>query len=132
MTNGANPAATDHIPWFMAAPDGSDTLLAVTTFVVLAATFAVGILFFKLHSLPERLGHKKFQFEIVAVLTLLSLFTHIHLFWVIALLLALIDIPDFQTPLQRIAASVERISGAEPGSGNAATPPDRLPPRKES
>ena len=71
------------------------------------------MIFFRLHSLPERLGHKKFQFEIVAVLGLLSLFTHVHAFWVAGLLLALIDLPDFQTPLKRIAASVEKLSGTE-------------------
>jgi hypothetical protein len=66
-----------------------------------------------LHTLPERLAHKsqKLQFEIVAVLGLLALFTHNHLFWVIGLLLAMIDLPDFGTPLRRIAGSVEKIAG---------------------
>ena len=65
-----------------------------------------------LHTLPERIAHKsqKLQFEIVAVLGLLALFTHIHLFWVAGLLLALIDLPDFGTPLRRIAGSVEKIA----------------------
>ena len=62
-------------------------------------------------SLPERMAHKsqKLQFEIVAVLGLLSLFTHNHLFWVIGLFLAMVDLPDFITPLRRIAGSVEKI-----------------------
>jgi hypothetical protein len=38
---------------------------------------------------------------------LLALFTHIHLFWIAALLLALVDLPDFGTPLRSIAGSVE-------------------------
>jgi len=50
------------------------------------------------------------QFEIVAVLGLLALFTHVHLFWIAALLLAMIDLPDFSTPLRSIAGSVERIA----------------------
>jgi hypothetical protein len=59
----------------------------------------IGNLYLRLHSLPERMAHKsqKLQFEIVAVLGLLALFTHIHLFWIAALLLALIDLPDFGT-----------------------------------
>jgi hypothetical protein len=63
------------------------------------------------------MAHKsqKLQFEIVAVLGLLALFTHNHLFWVIGLLLALVDLPDFGTPLRRIAGSVEKIAGAPPG-----------------
>ena len=90
--------------------------------MVIATVFGLGSLFFRLHSLPERLGHKKLQFEIVAVLGLLSLFTHIHAFWVAGLLLALIDLPDFQTPLKRIATSLERISGTEsPAQAETAT-----------
>jgi hypothetical protein len=86
----------------------------------------VGTLYWKLHSLPERMAHKsqKLQFELVAVLGLISLFTHMHIFWVAGLLLALIDIPDFGTPLRSIADSVEKIADATPseaaGPGNAA------------
>ena len=55
------------------------------------------------------MAHKsqKLQFEIVAVLGLISLFTHMHIFWVAGLLLALIDLPDFGTPMRSIADSVE-------------------------
>ena len=72
-----------------------------------------GVLFLRLHTLPERMAHKshKLQFEIVAVLGLISLFTHMHIFWVAGLLLALIDLPDFGTPLSRIAGSAEKIAG---------------------
>ena len=81
----------------------------------------VGTLYWKLHSLPERMAHKsqKLQFEIVAVLGLISLFTHMHIFWIAGLLLAMIDLPDFGTPLRSIAGSVERIADATPGAPNA-------------
>jgi multisubunit Na+/H+ antiporter MnhF subunit len=103
-------AASHHLPWF----------IVVTTIVLVLAVFLIGVIFFRLHSLPERLGHKKLQFEIVAVLALLSLFTHIHLFWVIALILALIDIPDFIGPIQRIARGVERLSENGPSRSDDA------------
>ncbi len=63
------------------------------------------------------MAHKsqKLQFEIVAVLGLLALFTHIHLFWIVGLLLAMVDLPDFGTPLRSIAGSVEKIAGVPPG-----------------
>jgi hypothetical protein len=79
-------------------------------------------LFLRLHTLPERMAHKsqKLQFEIVAVLGLLALFTHQHIFWVAGLLLAVIDLPDFGTPLRRIAGSVEKIAGLPPGEGAKA------------
>jgi len=74
-----------------------------------------GVFFLRLHTLPERLAHRthKIQFEIVAVLGLLALFTHMHIFWVAGLMLALIDLPDFGAPLNRIAGSIEKIAGVE-------------------
>src|SRR5947207_10806315 len=99
---------------------------------LIVAVLAVGNFYLHLHSLPERMAHKsqKFQFEIVAVLGLLSLFTHNHLFWVIGLFLAMIDLPDFSSPLRRIAGSVEKMAGVlpeedptEPPSGAAAAHP---------
>ena len=90
--------------------------MVVTGIFLVATIFWVGTLYWKLHSLPERMAHKthKLQFEIVAVLGLISLFTHMHIFWVAGLLLAMIDLPDFGTPLRSIAGSVERIADATP------------------
>jgi hypothetical protein len=83
-----------------------------------------GSLFFRLHTMPERMAHRshKLQFEIVAVLGLLALFTHIHLFWVAGLLLAMIDIPDFGGSLSRIAGSTEKLAGLGPGEGAVDVP----------
>ena len=121
MTATQHPAASHHLPWFITAPGETDILYTITTVLVVGTVFGLGVVFFRLHSLPERLGHKKFQFEIVAVLGLLSLFTHVHAFWVAGLLLALIDLPDFQTPLRRIATSLEKLSGIQ-------TPPEEPAP----
>jgi hypothetical protein len=122
LTAAQHPAASHHLPWFLTAPGESDVLFTITTIMLLLIVFGLGVVFFRLHSLPERLGHKKLQFEIVAVLCLLSLFTHIHLFWVIALLLALIDLPDFQTPLRSMAESLGRLA-----NGADAEPPQAAP-----
>jgi hypothetical protein len=94
--------------------------MTVMAVLLLIVVFAVGVLFLRLHTLPERMAHgsQKLQFEVVAVLGLLALFTHIHLFWVAGLLLALIDLPDFGTPLRRIAGSAERMAGLPPGQGD--------------
>lgn len=98
--------------------------MVVVGIVLVAAVLAVGNIYLHLHTLPERMAHKsqKLQFEIVAVLGLLALFTHVHLFWVAGLLLAMIDMPDFSTPLRRIAGSVEKIAGVAPESGPAEMP----------
>jgi hypothetical protein len=113
MTEGMHPAASDHLPVFVTAPGQSDWLLAATGVFLLLAIIGVGIIYFKLHALPEQMAHRgqKVQFEIVAVLGLLALFTHNHLFWVAGLLLALVPIPDFTTPLTSMAQSLGRMAG---------------------
>src|SRR5512145_2958732 len=120
----ANPAAPHSLPVFITEPGQTDVLMVVTAIFLVLAVLAVGLLFLRLHTLPERMAHKshKLQFEIVAVLGLLALFTHQHIFWVAGLLLALIDIPDFGTPLRRMAGSVEKMAGLKPGEGAVETP----------
>lgn len=113
MEASLHPSAPHYLPWFITAPGDTDTLFIMTTIAVIVTVLLLGVLFFWLHSLPERLGHKKLQFEIVAVLGLLSLFTHIHAFWIIGLLLAVVDLPDLMSPLRRIAASTEKLAGIE-------------------
>lgn len=125
-----HPAA-HHLPWFITAPGQTDILYVITAVTLIAGVFGIGLIFFTLHSLPERLGHKKLQFEIVAVLGLLSLFTHNHLFWVIGLILALIDLPDFVSPLRRIAAGVERLAEERAPNGREGTP-DRTKERSDA
>jgi hypothetical protein len=124
MTAPLHPAAPHDLPAFIAAPDGTDTLMVVMAVLLVFIMLAVGVLFFRLHTLPERMAHKsqKIQFEIVAVLGLLALFTHMHIFWVAGLLLALIDIPDIGWPLRRMAASLEKLAGIPPGQGVSEEP----------
>jgi hypothetical protein len=114
-----HPMGPHHLPFYLAPGSGTDVLMVVMGIFLVAALIWVGTLYLRLHSLPERMAHKseKLQFEIVAILGLLALFTHIHLFWVAGLLLAMIDIPDFGTPLRSIAGSVEKIADTMPDTG---------------
>ncbi|UPY38308.1 hypothetical protein [Sediminicoccus sp. KRV36] len=116
MSQALHPSAPHHLPVFIPGPDGADPLLLGTGVFLILAVVGFGLLFLRLHTLPERMAHRthKLQFEIVAVLGLLALFTHIHAFWVAGLLLALIDIPDFLSPLRRIADASERMAAAPP------------------
>jgi len=111
-----HPAAPHALPAFITAPGETDTFMVVMGLFLVIVMLAVGVFFLRLHTLPERIAHssQKLQFEIVAVLGLIALFTHIHLFWVAGLLLALIDLPDFGTPLRTIASSVEKMAGRTP------------------
>ena len=117
--------ADPYMPWFITAPGQPDPLYQITTVVVIASIVGLGLLFFTLHSLPERMGHKKLQFEIVAVLGLISLFTHEHIFWILGLILALVDYRILQLPMKRMSQALEKIAGIkppEPDSSGACGP----------
>ena len=122
-----HPAAPGHLPAFIVEPGHTDWLLTITGIFLLLATLGVGLLFLRIHTLPERMAHrrKKLQFEIVAVLGLLALFTHIHWFWVAGLLLALIDIPDLGKPMRRIAYSTQKLAGISQEEMEAALQSER-------
>ncbi|WP_454620889.1 hypothetical protein [Bradyrhizobium cenepequi] len=130
MNDQLHPMAPHHLPFFITPPNEVDVLMVAMGVFLVAAVLWVGTLYWRLHSLPERMAHRsqKLQFEIVAVLGLLALFTHIHLFWVAALLLAMIDLPDFGTPLRSIAGSVEKIASAAADEGGAAKPETKPDP----
>jgi hypothetical protein len=112
-------AAASHVPGFIAGPGETDVLMIIVAVTLIAAVLGFGVFFFWLHSLPERMVHNKIQFDLVAALALLSLFTHIHAFWVAALLIALIDFPtirwpEITAPLNRMANAAERMAGGNP------------------
>ena len=129
LTDQLHPLTPHHLPFYITKPGETDVLMIVMGIFLILAVLGVGNIYLRLHSLPERMAHKsqKLQFEIVAVLGLLSLFTHNHLFWVIGLFLAMIDLPDFGTPLRRIAGSVEKMAGLPP-EPDAAEAPDHAAP----
>ncbi|EGV16190.1 hypothetical protein [Thiocapsa marina] len=137
MSEPIHPAAIHHLPPFVTAPGETDVLLVAMAIFLLVAVVGIGVFYFKLHALPEQMAHRgqKIQFEIVAVLALLALFTHNHAFWVAGLLLALVPLPDFTTPLSSIAASLERIAGkpeAAPSPSKSAAAPTAATPAEAS
>ena len=126
MAENIHPLAAHDLPSFITAPGETDTLMVAVAIFLVVTVVSVGVLYFNLHSLPERMSHKasRVQFEVVAVLGLLALFTHNHIFWIMALLLALIRIPDFETPLYSISDSLRKMSGggSPPQSGPSLPP----------
>ena len=110
-----NPAAPHHLPPFITAPGQSDWLMTVMAVFLIVAIVSVGLIYLRLHALPEHMAHRtnKVQFQFVPVLALLALFTHNHVFWIAALLLALVELPNFSTPMNSIALSLERLSGRD-------------------
>ena len=126
MREAIHPAASNHLPSFITAPGDTDVLMVVMAIVLLLFVLMVGILYFRLHALPERFAHKKVQFEIVCVLALLAMFTHMHIFWIAGLLLAMVDFPDFGGLLKRIAGSTEKIADKKPSVCEGETEPGAL------
>jgi hypothetical protein len=112
LTVSPNPIATTRMPFFVTAPGKTDVLFNVTLVFVVACVILTGVIFLTIHSLPERMAHKskKILLDLIALLCLLALLTHEHLFWFVAIVLAFIDIPDFLTPVNRIASSVATMA----------------------
>ena len=112
MTDVAmHPAAPHYLPGFITAPGETDPLMVGSVIFLIILVMVLGSMYFWLHSIPERISHGtgKIQFQLVGVLALLALFTHNNLFWIVALLLALIPIPDFWTPLASMADSLAKM-----------------------
>lgn len=128
MAAEVHPAASHHLPGFITAPGETDVLMVVSLVFLLAIVVGVGVFYFRLHALPEQIAHKgqKVQFQIVAVLALIALFTHNHAYWIAALLLAFITLPDFLTPLSRMSESLVRIADSkDSGAGPARRAPGK-------
>jgi hypothetical protein len=110
-----NPAAPHHLPPFVTGPGQSDWLLTAMAVFLLVTVVSIGLIYLRLHALPEHMAHRtnKVQLQFVAVLALLALFTHNAVFWIAALLLALVELPNFSTPMNSIALSLEKLSGRD-------------------
>ena len=123
MSSPVHALAPHHLPRFLPGPDGSDPLLTIVLVLLVVILMVVGNLYFKLHAVPEHLAHKhnNTQLQIITVLTILALFTHNNILWVAALLLAVVRLPDFNTPINSIAKSLEQL--VDRASDKADSPP---------
>ena len=117
MSGQVHPLAPHELPGFIGAADGSDPLFTAVVFIVIAMVLGIGVFYLKLHAIPEQLDHKhgNTQSQLIMVLALLALFTHNNIFWVAALILALIKFPDLVTPLNDISSSLSKMTGTEGG-----------------
>ena len=115
MTGDIHPLAPHSLPPFVGAADGSDPLFSAIIFIVIFAVLGVGVFYLKLHAIPEQLAHKhgNTQSQLIMVLALLALFTHNNIFWVAALILALLKLPDFLTPINSISESLKKLTPEE-------------------
>ncbi|CAN0587237.1 unnamed protein product [Ectocarpus sp. 12 AP-2014] len=130
LTAAVNPLAPEHLPFFLPAADGTDVMMHIAFYFLVIIAFAGGVFYLHLHSLPERMahGHGRTQFQIVAILGLLALFTHQNIFWIAALLLAATTLPDYLTPIVSGARSLARMSNRDyEGDQEREDDPDHVP-----
>ena len=117
MSGDLHPLAPHALPPFVGGADGGDPLFSAITLIVIALVLIIGVFYLKLHAIPEQLAHKhsNTQSQLIMVLALLALFTHNNIFWVAALILALLKLPDFLTPINSISDSLKKLT-AQKGS----------------
>jgi len=123
MSGEIHPLAPHSLPPFIGAADGSDPLFSAIIFIVVLMVLGIGVFYLKLHAIPEQLAHKhsNTQSQLIMVLALLALFTHNNVFWVAALILALLKLPDFVTPLNSISESLKKLTPDGDPSSSPAT-----------
>ena len=112
MSAELHPLAPHALPSFIGAADGSDPLFSAITVILVVAVLGIGVGYLSLHAIPERLAHKhgNTQSQLIMVLALLALFTHNNIFLVIALILAVLKLPDFLTPIRSISDSLKKLT----------------------
>jgi hypothetical protein len=112
MIETRHDAPPTHLPWFITEPEQIDTLMVFIGVFLVLFTVMMGVLMFRLLYLPAKMvpQEQKAKYEVVATLYLLAMFAPGNFLWIAALLVAMIDIPDFTPLLERIAEAVRRIA----------------------
>jgi len=102
----------DLLPFYITAPGESDLLFTAVTIFLILVVLGFGAMYFTIQAIPDRLveGTSKAQMQLVGILGLVSLFTMNNIYWVAALLLAAIRIPDFVRPQKSMSRSLKKMS----------------------
>jgi hypothetical protein len=126
MANIPNPIATTHLPMFVAGPGETDVFLIIVVCILLLVVLLAGVFYFTLHSLPEKMAHgaDRGKMQFVGILSLVAMFTHNNYFWIAALLIAAVRLPDLLTPIKSLSESVKELTvlardNSKPGSEGA-------------
>ncbi len=124
MASQARFPILDHLPFYITAPGETDVLFGAVALALVAVVIGFGALYFTIQAIPDRIakGTSKAQMQVVGLLGLISLFTMNNLYWIAAILLAAVRIPDFVTPLKEIAAALKERE-ANGSSAEEVDPP---------
>lgn len=125
-TADLHPMATGHIPSYVTQADGSDFLLTFMFVFTVLVIVLIGVGYFTLHSIPEKIAHESNhpQFQLVGILALLALFTHNGLFWIAAILVAGFQFPDVGAPLRAIADAIRSLGTQQQPDAPITETPD--------
>ena len=112
MSESVASVTQENLPFFITGPGESDILFTAVTISLILIILGFGALYFTIQAIPDRLaeGTSKAQMQIVGILGLISLITLNNAYWVAALLLAAIRIPDLVTPFKSISRSLKKMS----------------------
>ena len=112
MSESVTNVTQENLPFFITGPGESDILFTAVTISLILIILGFGALYFTIQAIPDRLaeGTSKAQMQIVGILGLISLITLNNAYWVAALLLAAIRIPDLVTPFKSISRSLKKMS----------------------
>ena len=102
----------EHLPFFITGPGESDVLFTAVSISLVLVIIGFGALYFTIQAIPDRLaeGTSKAQMQIVGILGLISLITLNNIYWVAALLLGAMRLPDLVTPFNSISRSLKKLS----------------------
>ena len=124
MNESSVTVAHELLPFYITAPGESDILFGAVAVFLVAVVIGFGALYFTIQAIPDRMveGAGKAQMQVVGLLGLISLFTMNNLYWIAAILLAAIRIPDLLTPLTEIGQALK--AGALRGGGQPVERPE--------
>ena len=119
----------EHLPFFITGPGESDILFTAVTISLVLVIVGFGALYFTIQAIPDRLaeGTSKTQMQIVGILGLISLITMNNIYWVAALLLGAMRLPDLVTPFKSISQSLEKQSASNWQEPPAEQSPEEQP-----
>jgi hypothetical protein len=111
-TNTPHSMATEYLPMFISGPGETDAFFVAVVIIAIIVTMLIGVFYFTLHALPEKMAHKvnSSQLQLIGVLSLIAMFTHNNYFFFAALILAAIRFPDWTGTLNSIANSLEKVA----------------------
>lgn len=115
MSEGAPDHAAE-LPFYITPIGQTDTLMIFMIVFLLVLLVFGGVFYLRLHSVPDRMAHEAnhTQLQLIGILTLIALLTHNNIFWIAAIILAALNPPDFMTPIQSIARSLQRLATGVP------------------